>query len=104
MEELLRVVYRQRPPQGCMEKGEDGRVGADADGEREDRDGREAGRSAQRAQPMVNIHEHVLNEGKPPDLTRVLLDERHVPELAARAGTRLLPGHASRNTLLDLLF
>src|ERR1700730_7251079 len=103
MEELLRVVYRQRPPQGCVEKGEDGRVGSNADGEREDRDGCEAGGSAQRAQPVVNIHQHVFNGWKPPDLTGLLLDERHVPELAARAGTRLLPGHAFRNTLLDLL-
>ena len=53
--QLLRIPDRQLPQHDLIHQGEDGGVGADAQGEREDRDRGEQRASADRAQGKPGI-------------------------------------------------
>jgi hypothetical protein len=71
LHQRLRLAIRQRPQQYGVDHAEDRRVGADSEGERDERRTGEARRSAKRSQPIAQIlKEHV------PVLPRRPLDGR----------------------------
>ena len=56
--EPIGIPERQRAKQDAAHDAEDGGVGADAEGEREDDGEREAGRAPERAQGVAEVGDH----------------------------------------------
>ena len=98
----LRLHDRQRAQQNLIEQGEDCRVGADAERQRDHRDGGEAGALRQPADPEVNVPERLLEPHHHPDGTGVFLDQRHVAEPEDCRAVGVLRRHASIDIVLGL--
>jgi hypothetical protein len=63
--ELLRITHGQLLQHHGVDEGEDGGVGADAEGEREDNDETEGGRFAKRAKGKADVASEVFDERFP---------------------------------------
>jgi len=64
-DQLLRVRHRQHAQHQRVEQRENRRVGADAERQRNDRRGREAGAPAQAAQRVADVFAEALEPRKP---------------------------------------
>ena len=98
----------QWPQQDAVDDGEDRGVGADAESERGDRDGREAARAQQGAQCITSILSQLTQPLGAALLAfvshvhspHVLLRELDVTELSLRLGPGALGAHATPDELL----
>ena len=84
------MLERQRPQQHGVDDAEDGGIGADAERERQHRDGGEAGRAAQTSDRVPHVVSDVL---QPPERSRVamqVLRQRHAAHRAPRGQARLV--------------
>jgi hypothetical protein len=102
--QLVRRGERQGPQRQGLDDAEDQRVGADAQGQREDGDEGEARALAQQAGGVPDVTGEAVQPGPGPDGAQLLLDQRHVAERAASRIARLLRGQAglSLPLLLEL--
>ncbi len=83
-DETRRIADRQRLQQDRVEQREDGRVRADAERERQHRDGRERRMPRERAQRVADIARERIHPANQPRLARVFDHQRRIPHLAPR--------------------
>ena len=106
-----RVRVGERFEQDRLHEAEDRGVRADAEREREHRDGGPARRPAQQADALANVLGHCLERGEAPHLHLVFPDRRDVAELSKGRVARVVCRHAVADepvreqcqVLLDLL-
>jgi hypothetical protein len=107
--ELLRARVGKGAEDDRIEDREDGRVGADADGERQCRGNREAGRSPQRADAEAHVARQVGHD-LPPSFGALLAPiviyqrvahQRYIPETPRRIASGIVCGHPERDVALN---
>ena len=79
-DELLRLLDGKIAEQDCVEKAEDGGVGADAEGEREQGDGGERRTAKQRAQAVGDILQKTFKPAPTPGEMTLLAEESGIAE------------------------
>src|SRR5437899_480349 len=79
-------------PEECVHQGEDGGVGADAEGDREHGNRGERGIAAEQACGEAEVGGQAIECGPAPGFARGFLDERDVAESAAGGGGIALLG------------
>ena len=84
-DELLGMRVRQRIEEHGVDDGKQGSVGADAQSQGEDRDGREAGIFSQRAGSVAQVLQEFFEPEPTPLVAGDLLYQRDVAEFAADA-------------------
>src|SRR5690348_3198665 len=84
-DEPVRARHRKQVQGGGVENGEDGGVGADAEGEGEDGDCREARGLAQHAEAEAQILREAFDEADAAGLAALFLDAFEAAEFEARA-------------------
>jgi len=90
-EQLLGTLDRQRAQHHGVDKAEDGRVRADAEGQRQQRHGGEGRIAREGAQGISNVPDERIEPGDDPGVARVFGHERRVTHLAPRVQDRRLP-------------
>src|SRR6266571_2444006 len=98
---LLRFGVGKRAKQGAVHYREDGGIGADAEGKRDDGDGREAGRLAEHARGEAEVLEGGLEERQPPAFAVDLLGLLEATEAKEGLATRLLQAHSLTEVPFD---
>ena len=88
-DDSARIAGVNRLQEERVHEREDGGVGADAECQHEDRDGREAGRSAERPQSVAQILQQALERAVLPHVGDRLLEHGDVPELTPGPPLRL---------------
>ena len=87
-DEPVRFFDRQLPDEDFVDQAEDGRIGADADGQREHGDGGKARSFEQHARAVSQVLPQGFESGPAPDASGIFEDERRVAK-ARRAGAGL---------------
>ena len=90
----------QRTDEYCIHDTEDGRVGADAECEREDGGAAKTGIPADHSQRMASVSQQPFQESQRIHLIDVLADQGRAAELSARGITCRRGVHAARDELL----
>ena len=103
LHQLFRMSDRERAQHHGVDQAEDRRVGADAEGEREDGDQREAGAPAQHARRVAQIGDQRLEPDEDVGVAHPLLLQRSVAEAAPRLAQGLRPAQAARHQLVGAL-
>ena len=93
-DQFLRVLHRQRAEEDGVEEREYRSIGANAQGEREDGDGGEAGASEELANGEAEVLEQVLGDGFPARRPHLVLHRCGAADLDASCAKRGFPGHA----------
>ena len=102
--QLLRILDRKRAQHHGIEKAEDGGVGADAEGQRDERDNRD-GRGAQhRAQSVTGILQKCFQPTPAPCHMALLLDAGNVAESLLRRPASRFGINAGGDLLLAAQF
>jgi hypothetical protein len=99
-DEALRIVNWQRPKENCINQAEDGGVGADAEGEREDGGGSKARRFAQHAEGEAEVLEKRVEERKAASIAVFVFGLLR----AAEADEGLAAGFGGREATLKIFF
>ena len=99
--ESLRVGEGKGPQQDAVDDGEDGGVGADTEGQREQGDGGEAGCAAQTARGVAQVAAKAREPESAPHVARHLRDVGDVAELAPRGTLGVGPRLAARDAVGD---
>jgi hypothetical protein len=98
--QLIRIRIRKRSQQHCIHNAENRGVGSDAQGEREHRHRREAGRLPHHQHAVQEVLGEILNPVHPPGLAALLLNPVHRSKFPQSHG----PGFPLRHTRGDCLF
>jgi hypothetical protein len=93
-DEILRLGKRQGTQEHGVDDAEDRRVGADAEGQGQHRDGGEAGIFPQHANAETQIPREVLQHGQAAAVPHLLLDRFDAAELEQRVPARRFGRHA----------
>src|SRR5262249_38166543 len=88
------VFHGKRAEHQTVHQAEDGGVGPDAEGERQNSDGSEAWRFAQHAQAVANVLQEVYQPATTPHVSRHLLSERDTSKFVARSSLCMPPPKA----------
>ena len=102
VDELVRIPVGQRCQQNRVDDAEDGRVGADAERKRRNRDRGEPRVPPQRAQPVADVLQHALQPRRDPDVMNMVAGERQVAQRAPCRGGRRGTVEPPRLQLLPL--
>src|ERR1700683_891891 len=97
--QLLRISHWYGAQEHGVDEAEDGRVGADAEGDGEDGDCSEARRFAQRAEGEANVLQQVCKPAPTPHVSRHLLGKRDTSEFVTRCSLRILGRQARFHVL-----
>ena len=89
------ILDRQALQRDGIDEGEDGGVGADAQGERDDGGSRDARRVAQQSGRIAEVADHLVQEGQAAFASAVVLPAVHGAELEARLPLRHPARHAA---------
>ena len=90
------------PQHQRVDQAEDRGVGANSEGERQRGHRRVAGRLPHRPQRIADVAAEVLDPTDPPGVAALLLDQRHVAELAEGSRARIRGREAGGEIELDL--
>ena len=101
-DELLRRLHRKCPKADGVDQLEDGGVGADAEGQRENRRQREPGLLGQLADGHPQIAQDVLDHRDAPLVAHLLFPLLDATDRSKSRGASLLIGHPSGDVLFDL--
>ena len=93
----------QRSKYDRVHDAEDRTVGADADGQRQDRRRGKRRRAAKLADGVAHVAGEIVGRAPPPDIPAHLANERHASERAPGGGDRGRTGHSLRHQRIDLL-
>src|SRR4029077_2893444 len=99
-DELLRIGIGQRIEEHAVDDGEDGGVGADAEGKSEDRDEGEPGILAQRARAVAQILEEFFEPEPAPLVAGNLLHQLNVAKFATGGLLGTVDGFAALRTVV----
>jgi hypothetical protein len=97
-----RLGVGERPQQHVFDDAEDGGVDADSEGERRDRDEKEASRAAERAEGVAQVLAQGIDERESAESAHVLLGARDPAERPLGGVARLDGIHPSLDVLPDL--
>jgi hypothetical protein len=100
--QLRRIAHRERAQAHRVEELEDGRVGADAEREREDRHDREARIEAEEARAMLEVAPSAIEPADGVHLIDLLTHQGRVAQLAPGCVARLDGAHAAREVVVGL--
>jgi hypothetical protein len=89
-DDAIRVTERQWLEQGRIHDTEDGRIRTDAEGERDDGNGREAGILRQHPQAVANILKKILKPAPFPHIATLLSQNQFVGESSLHGMVRFL--------------
>ena len=101
--QLFGMPDRQRLEQRDVDQREDGRVGADSERKRQERDGGEAGRCAEGTQGITQVRDERLEPDEKVALARGLLLQRVVAEAASSFAPRGIGMHPVGDKLFGAL-
>src|ERR1700730_11532054 len=104
MNQALLFTERQAAPERGVDKPEDCRVCADAEGEGEDGDGGEARVFAEDSEAIANIRDKAFNGWPAPDFAAVLFHQSEIAEFAACGVRGFFPRHAACDEVFDFFF
>jgi hypothetical protein len=79
------IAHRQRAQEHEVEEAKSGEVHADAEGQHQDRHGREGGRLAQHARGVAEVLKKAGDPGPAPGIARLFAEEERVAEALARS-------------------
>ena len=96
MHELVRVAHGKTFEQQQIQQTKDRGAGADADGEREDRGGRETRRAPHRSNGVAQVGAQVVDDRKTARFATGLLPADDIAELLARVSFRIRARHPLR--------
>src|SRR5215472_10280847 len=104
MKDFLRIANRQAAPQRRVEERKYPRVGADAEGESQDCNAREARRFAQHAQTEAQILSEVMNPIYTAHISALLFYLFHTTQVEPRATSRFFRRHPFCDVFLGCSF
>jgi hypothetical protein len=89
----------QRLEQNRVDRAEDGRAGANAEGEREHAEDREPRRTAQPAEGVTGVRERCADDVLPPVRSHLFLRDRGVAERHTRGPPGVIGGESAANQI-----
>ncbi len=100
--QFLRPLHRQHPQRDGIDEAEDGRVGADSNGQRENRHRRKPGVLGQHPQGEPDVLKQRVDEAHTPRVTAFFLDLFDAAEFAQRGVASFFHTHPCGKVLLSL--
>jgi hypothetical protein len=101
LDEAVGLAHRQLAQQDLIDQRDDGRVAADAEGEREHGGGGEGRAAPQHAQGIAHVAPPIVEPAPDPGLAHLLPHLQHAAELHSHAAPRLLVAHPGPPQVVD---